>query len=61
MSYYYGNRNPGRGGSGGRRAGGRPMSAKARYKMREATKRWNRGVGKFMPDEYAPRNTRRRD
>jgi hypothetical protein len=37
------------------------MSAKARYKMREATKRWNRGVGKFMPDEYAPRNTRRRD
>jgi hypothetical protein len=59
--FYYGNVNPGKGGSGGRRAGGKAMSAKARYKMREANKRWKRGVGKFMPEEYAPRYTRRRD
>lgn len=47
----------GRGG-GGRGAGG--QTAKQRYKMQQANKRWKAGVGKYMPDAYAPKNTRRR-
>lgn len=54
-----GNRSGGRRGSGGSSvAAGR--KAKSRYQMQQATKRFNKGVGKYMPTAYAPRNTRRR-
>jgi hypothetical protein len=45
------------GGGGARATSGR--SAKERYKMQQANKRWKAGVGKYMPDIYAPKNTRR--
>jgi hypothetical protein len=54
----YGGRGGGGRGGGGKASGGR--SAKERYKMQQANKRWKAGVGKYMPDAYAPKNTRRR-
>ena len=44
----------------GRKAS-RGMSAKARYKLKQATKRWNEGKSKYMPTDYAPKFQRRRD